>query len=56
VSTFYNTIIENVKMQESEVQALKFVNVNELMEMYDKKIIVDRKPVYDELISYLHRY
>ena len=51
-----NLSIENVKMQVSEVQALKFVDVNELIEMCDKKIIVDRKPVYDELISYLHRY
>lgn len=42
-------------MQETEVQAIKFVDINELMELCDKKIIVDRKPVYDELISYLHR-
>lgn len=48
--------IKDIKMQESEVQAIKFVDINELMTMYDKKIIVDRKPVYDELINYLHRY
>lgn len=51
-----NLSIENIKMQETEVQAIKFVDINELMELCDKKIIVDRKPVYDELISYLHRY
>ncbi len=48
--------IKDIKMQESEVQAIKFVDINELMSMCDKKIIVDRKPVYDELINYLHRY
>lgn len=48
--------IKDVKMQESEVQAVKFVDINELEEMRNKKIIVERKPVYDELINYLHRY
>lgn len=48
--------IQDIKMQESEVQAIKFVSINELIEMIDKKIIVDRKPVYDELINYLHKY
>lgn len=48
--------IKDIEMQESEVQAIKFVDINELIKMCDKKIIVDRKPVYDELINYLHRY
>lgn len=48
--------IEDIKMQESEVKAIKFVDINELIEMCDKKIIVERKPVYDALIEYLHRY
>lgn len=48
--------IKDIKMQEAEVQAIKFVDINELITMCDKKIIVDRKPVYDELINYLHRY
>lgn len=48
--------IKDIKMQESEVQAVKFVDINELEEMRNKKIIVERKPVYDELINYLHRY
>ena len=51
-----NLNIRDIKMQESEVQAIKFVHINELIEMCDKKIIVDRKPVYDELINYLHKY
>lgn len=51
-----NLSTEDIKMQESEVQAIKFVSVNELMELCDKKIIVERKPVYDELINYLHKY
>lgn len=48
--------IEDIKMQESEVKAIKFVDINELTEMCDKKIIVERQPVYDALIEYLHRY
>lgn len=51
-----NLDIKDIRMQESEVQAIKFVTVNELIDMCDKKIIVDRKPVYDELINYLHKY
>lgn len=51
-----NIDIKDIKMQESEVQAIKFVTINELIDMCDKKIIVDRKPVYDELINYLHKY
>ena len=51
-----NIKIQDIKMQESEVQAIKFVSINELVEMIEQKIIVDRKPVYDELINYLHKY
>lgn len=48
--------IKDITMQESEVQAVKFVDVNELLKMREQKIIVERKTVYDELISFLHRY
>ncbi|MCI9064160.1 MAG: NUDIX domain-containing protein [Clostridia bacterium] len=48
--------IENIKMQESEVQAIKFVGINKLTQMIEENKIVDRKPVYEELINYLHRY
>lgn len=51
-----NLDIKSIKMQESEVQAIKFVTINELIDMCDKKIIVERPPVYDELINYLHKY
>lgn len=46
--------IEDITIQESELQAVKFVTVNELITMCDNKMIVERKPVYDELINYLH--
>lgn len=48
--------IKNLKIQESEVQAIKFVDINELLKMIDEKKLVDRKPLYDELINFLHRY
>lgn len=48
--------IENIKMQESEVEAVKFADINELMKMYNENIMVQRKPIYDELINYLHKY
>lgn len=48
--------IKNIEIQESEVQAVKFVDINELLKMQEEKKIVERKPVYDELINYLHRY
>ena len=43
-------------MQESEVQAIKWIDINKLLDMREKKTIVERKPVYDELINYLNRY
>ena len=46
--------INSIKMQESEVQAIKFVSIEELQEMIKQKKIVDRKPLYDELIKYLN--
>lgn len=48
--------IEDIKMQESEVKAIKFVDINELTKMREEKIIVERDPIYDCLIEYLHRY
>ncbi len=47
--------IEDIKIQESELQAVKFVTLDEFITMYHNKMIVERKPVYDELINYLHR-
>lgn len=48
--------IEDIKMQETEVQSIKFVGINELLKMQEEKKIVERNPVYNELINYLHRY
>ena len=48
--------IEDIKIQETEVQAIKFVDINELLKMQEEKKIVERNPVYSELINYLHRY
>lgn len=48
--------IEDIKMQETEVQSIKFVNINELLKMQEEKKIVERNPIYNELINYLHRY
>ena len=51
-----NLSIENIKMQESEVKSIKFVDINELTKMREEKTIVERDPIYDCLIEYLHRY
>lgn len=48
-----NIKIENIKIQESELQDIKFVDLSTLNKMLDEHIIVDRKPIYDELINYL---
>lgn len=45
--------INNIKIQKSELQAVKFVDKNTLNKMRDEKIIVERKPIYDELINCL---
>ena len=45
----------NIKFQESEVQAIKFVNISELNEMREKNILVERNECYDELSNYLFR-
>lgn len=45
----------NIKFQSSEVQAIKFVNINELNEMREKNIVVERDECYDELSNYLFR-
>lgn len=48
-----NINVENIKIQESELQAIKFVDLGTLNKMQDENVIVDRKPIYDELINYL---
>ncbi len=46
---------DNIRFQESEVQAVKFVNINELNEMRKQNISVERNECYDALTDYLFR-
>lgn len=46
---------DNIKFQTSEVQAIKFVTVNELNQMREQNILVERDECYNELSSYLYR-
>lgn len=48
-------LIENVKMQESEVQAVKFCSMTELREMIGTGQIVERDEVYSELENYIFK-
>ncbi len=45
----------NIKFQESEVQAVKFISINELNEMRKNNILVPRDECYNELTNYLFR-
>lgn len=46
---------ENIEIQESEVEQVKFVTISELNTMIENKEIVERDEVYKELMSYLFR-
>ena len=46
---------EDIKVQESEVEQIKFVSVSELYEMIENKEIVERTPIYKELMNYIFR-
>lgn len=48
--------IEHVRMQESEVQAVKFVSLLELEQILQSNEVVKREPVYNALRDYLYRY
>lgn len=51
-----NGLTENdIKIQLSEVQAVKFVNISELNDMRAKKLLVERDECYDVLTDYLFR-
>lgn len=45
----------NIRFQESEVQAIKFVDINELNRMREQDILVKRDECYDILADYLFR-
>lgn len=46
---------ENIKVQESEVEQVKFVSISELNTMIENKEVVERDAVYKELMNYLFR-
>ncbi len=46
---------ENIKFQESEVQAVKFITISELNKLRQDKELVKRDEVYDVLTEYLFR-
>lgn len=48
-------IIENIKIQKSEVQNIKFCSMAELREMIKNNQIVERNEVYSELESYIFK-
>lgn len=48
-----NLNIADIKMQNSEVQDIKFVSINQVLQMQEDNTIVNRKPVYDMLLDYL---
>lgn len=51
-----NNLTENdIQMQSSEVQAIKFVSISELNVMREKNLMVNRDECYAELESYLYR-
>lgn len=46
---------ESIKVQESEVEQVKFVDISELNTMIENKELVERDAVYKELMNYLFR-
>lgn len=47
---------KDITLQKSEVQASKFVSLQELEQILQSDCIVKRDPVYDALRDYLYRY
>lgn len=47
--------IENIKVQQSEVKQVKFVDISELNTIIENKEIVEREAIYRELMNYLFR-
>ena len=45
----------NIRFQDSEVQAIKFVSINELESMREQGLVVNRDECYEELAAYLFR-
>lgn len=47
--------IENIKIQKSEVEQIKFVDISELNNMIEQGEVVERDAIYKELMNYLFR-
>lgn len=47
--------VEEIEVQESEVEQVKFVDISELNKMIENKEVVERDEVYKELKNYLFR-
>ena len=47
--------IENIKVQQSEVEQVKFVDISELNTIIENREIVERDAIYRELMNYLFR-
>ncbi len=47
--------LEEIKVQESEVEQVKFVSISELNTMIENNQLVERDAVYKELMDYLFR-
>lgn len=47
---------KTLKFQTSEVQAVKFVDLNEIQDMANNKLLVDRPEIYQVLSNYLFRF
>lgn len=48
-----NLKIEDIKMQESEVQAIKWCSLSELKELIEKREVIERDAVYKEIENYI---
>lgn len=47
--------LENIEVQESEIEQVKFVDISELNKMIKNNEIVERNAIYKELMNYLFR-
>lgn len=50
-----NLRTQDIKMQESEVQAVKWCSLSEVKELMEKKELIERDAVYKELEDYIFR-
>ena len=48
-----NLNIEDIRYQEEEVQAIKWVSFSELRELIENKVLIERDAVYKELENYI---